>query len=125
MARRAILAAVVALAGVACGSPSSPDIGPCSTGVNGCTSFTPTSTITFTSFAYSPRCSQVTANTPVTFSGDFSFHPLSQICGPVDAIPHTTSGTSLTVTFTTPGTYGFWCDAHHNVDMAGAIQVVP
>ena len=24
---------------------------------------------------------------PITFSGDFTFHPLSETCGPVDAIP--------------------------------------
>ncbi len=125
MNRSAILAAVLALS--ACGGSSSPGmIGPCGAGVNGCTTFTPTSTITFTSFAYTPRCAQVTANTPVTFSGDFSVHPLSQTCGPVDAIPHTTGGGPLTVTFTNTGLYGYQCDAHHATnDMVGAIQVVP
>jgi plastocyanin len=93
-----------------------------------CTGFPPppTSTITFADFAYSPKCAQVRAGSSVTFEGDFTRHPLSETCGPVGAIPPTATGTSLSVTFTTIGIYGYQCDAHHATeDMVGAIQVVP
>jgi plastocyanin len=132
MKNAAIVSVLAALA--ACGGSSSgPGMtGPCSSVVNGCAAADYADhtggpfTITFTSYAYTPRCTKVSAGQPITFSGDFGFHPLSETCGPVDAIQHTAGGTSQTVTFATAGTYGFWCDAHHAFDdMAGAIEVVP
>lgn len=131
MTRSAFILALATLS--ACGSSSSSDnkmIGPCPSDVNGCTTFEDHTggpfTITFTDFAYTPRCTKVSVGQPITFSGDFTFHPLSETCGPVDAIPRKTSGSTETVTFTTAGTYGFQCDRHHATnDMVGAIQVVP
>jgi plastocyanin len=130
MSRSAFVAALVVLA--ACGKSNSNQMtGPCGSAVNGCATFTDltggaTATITFTSFAYTPRCAMVKVGQTVVFQGDFSFHPLSETCGPVDAIPHTTSGGTLSFSLATAGTYGYQCDAHHATnDMVGAIQVVP
>jgi plastocyanin len=125
-----MLAAVALVLGACGGTSGSGMIGPCPSPVNGCTSFTDlrgaSATITFANFAYSPKCAEVSVGEPVTFSGDFSFHPLSETCGPIDAIAHTTGGTSMTVTFTTAGTYGYQCDAHHATEnMFGAIKVDP
>jgi plastocyanin len=130
--RRAILASLLSLA--ACGGSSSdmPPGGECVAPVNGCSSYvdlrSSTATIAFggaNGAAYVPGCIEVSVGQEVTFQGDFSVHPLSQTCGPVDQIPHTGGGSSLAVTFTTPGTYGFWCDVHHGSGMEGAIEVAP
>jgi plastocyanin len=133
MARIALLVALAALSGCGGGTESTTDetpTGACEAAVHGCSAFTDISgspTVTFTSFAYSPRCAQVSAGQTVTFTGDFAFHPIQQTCGPVEEIISTASGGSLAVTFETAGTYGYWCTLHNagGSGMAGAILVVP
>jgi plastocyanin len=74
--------------------------------------------------AYAPRCLQLQAGQRVTFSGDFSLHPLRQACGPAAVI----DDFGGPFTFAAAGTYGYYCSTHGNSDgtgMAGAILVVP
>lgn len=129
MARSILAAALVAFAGCGGGSSDSGG-GPCAAPVNGCSAFTDltagTATIEFGGAhgnAYAPRCVRVKVGQVVTFSGEFGTHPLAQDCGPNQSIPDKSSGTSTTVTFATPGTWGFTCTVH--AGMTGAIDVVP
>ena len=117
-----LIAAAAALASACGGSTTTPA---------SCSSFTDlTSTTAIIEFggahgnAYVPRCAMVKVNQSVTFDGDFSVHPLSQTSGAA-VIPHTTSGTSLTFSIPTAGTYDYQCDVHHAAGMTGAIKVVP
>lgn len=138
MTRSTLVASLITLA--ACGGGGGGDAGTGSGGTvaschaiaAGCTSFIDLTggdaTIAFggaQGFAYSPKCAMVRVGQPVEFLGDFSLHPISETCGPVDAIPHNTSGTTLTVTFTTSGLYGYRCDNHFADGMVGGIQVTP
>lgn len=140
MTRSAILAAVVTLAacGGSAGSGGNTMVGACVAPVNGCASADyvdlrgGSAVITFGnsgSLTYSPRCAEVSVNQTVTFQAgsgaSFAVHPISETCGPVNAIPHTTSGTSLAVQFGTAGNYGYQCDVHFSSGMTGAIEVVP
>jgi plastocyanin len=129
MARFIVVAALVAVAGCGGGSSDSGD-GPCMAPVNGCSTFTDltagTATIEFGGALgnnYAPRCVQVKVGQPVTFSGEFGTHPLTQSCGPNQSVPSKSSGTSTTVTFASAGTWGFKCTVH--AGMNGAIDVVP
>ena len=128
-----IAAAALALLGCGDSRPAEGDgfIGACSAVVNGCAAdaFVDATggpvTIAFgvAGDTYDPRCVTVTAGQPVTFEGNFGFHPIAQTCGPVDAIPATSTGTSLTLTLT-EGTYGYRCTVHGALGMVGAIRVV-
>jgi len=122
MKRSLLTAALISLA--ACGSSSS-------TTAASCMSFTDlTATTAVINFggangnAYVPRCAMVTVNQAITFDGDFSVHPLSQTSGAA-VIPNTSSGTTLTFSIPTAGTYDYQCDVHHAGGMTGAIKVVP
>jgi plastocyanin len=78
--------------------------------------------------AYVPKCMQVKVGQTVTFSGDFSFHPLQPACGPAIPSVSPVSATEATVTFDTAGNYGYFCTRHGTAagtGMAGAIEVVP
>ena len=90
MARTALsIAAALLTACGGTGADATP-VGACGAEVNGCSVFTDltatTATIGFTSFAYTPACAEVKVGQAVTFVGDFGFHPISQTCGPVEAI---------------------------------------
>jgi plastocyanin len=135
MARLSLVAALVGIV-AACGSNSSNSKnsmgGPCSSPPNGCSSFTDltggTAAIAFgggLGLEYSPRCAEVKVGQPVTFTGDFSVHPIAQTCGPNESIPNKSSGGSLTVTFASAGTWGYECTVHFGSGMTGAIEVVP
>lgn len=122
MTKRLLLIAAAALASACGGGSTTPAA---------CASFTDltatTATIEFGGThgnAYVPSCAMVKVNQPITFEGDFSVHPLSQTSGAA-VIPHTTSGTSLTFSIPTAGTYDYQCDNHHAAGMTGAIKVVP
>ena len=77
-------------------------------------------------------CSKIKAGQSVTWTGNFSTHPLGPFDDSVDGgVPSNsspvTSGSasgqgSVTITFPTPGTYGYWC-THHKTAMMGAIVV--
>jgi plastocyanin len=73
---------------------------------------------------YVPKCAMVKVSQPITFNGDFTTHPLSQTSGAA-AIPHTPSGTTVTFSIGTAGTYDYQCDVHHASGMTGEIKVVP
>ncbi len=83
-------------------------------------------------FDLAPSCVRVSPETAVTFSGDFSFHPLvgGTVVGMVltpDAaspVPSTSTGTTAVVSTATPGAYGFYCASHPEA-MQGVIYVVP
>lgn len=76
---------------------------------------------------YSPRCLRIKLGQSVTFSGNFSGHPLAQACGPTRVVS-ATSGNSATFGFTEGlGSYGFYCEMHGSstgAGMTGAIEVV-
>ena len=83
-------------------------------------------------FDLAPSCVRVSPGTVVTFSGNFSLHPLvgGTVVGMVltpDAaspVPSTSTGTTAEVSTATPGAYGYYCVAHP-VAMQGVIYVVP
>lgn len=94
-----------------------------------------TTTISFsgTAAAYTPNCVKVSAGTSVTFTGDFSTHPLepSALRGTLTGNPITTTGglpdggTSKSFTFPTPGFFAYYCDVHGPSDSgAGMVGVV-
>jgi plastocyanin len=76
---------------------------------------------------YSPACVKVKKGTMVTFSGNFTSHPLSGGDGgtkdPTSPIAETTTGMSATFTMSTAGTFGFFCEIHQSLGMQGAIYV--
>jgi plastocyanin len=78
---------------------------------------------------YGPKCARVRFGQTVTFSGsDFSGHPLTQACGPVNNVVLARQGSSFSVTFDRGlGVYGYYCTQHGSVSgsgMSGAIEVV-
>jgi plastocyanin len=87
-------------------------------------------TITFPAgggFSYAPSCLKVPAGTTVTFSGDFSSHPLKPSTrGDATSNPITSksSGSSATFTFSTRGFYPYYCGYHGSdsgVAMSGVV----
>lgn len=76
---------------------------------------------------YTNNCIKVKAGTTkVTFTGSFQSHPLEPNGGdtPTQIPTLQRTGTTLDITFTTAGTFGYECNIHPGV-MYGAIQVVP
>ncbi len=101
---------------------------------NGCTDFKDATSIAFggdLANTYSPACARVSAGATVTWSGDFSAHFL--VGGSADSegehpdsaspIKRTTTGTSVKVTFSDPGTYPYFCEQHGTMGMVGAVLV--
>jgi plastocyanin len=86
-----------------------------------------------TTFRFSPACVRVSKGTHITWSGEFSVHPLQ--AGRVNAstgvatvsttspIHHETSGTHATFTFGKTGTFGYYCTRHYRLGMKGAVFV--
>lgn len=75
---------------------------------------------------YTNNCIKVKVGTKVTFAGSFALHPLEPNGGDVPTpIPaQQTSGTTLDITMSSAGTFGYECNFHPGT-MFGAIQVVP
>jgi plastocyanin len=76
-------------------------------------------------FTYSPNCIKIHSGTTVTFSGDFSSHPLAtETCSPTAFTP---PGSGITTKTFTPsvGVYNYFCQIHTSIGMKGVIQVVP
>ncbi len=86
--------------------------------------------------AYSPKCLSIAAGQRVTFFGDttqgsdFTVHPLRP--GGADGtdpgaagnpIAAQVGGSTYTVVFPGPGTYGYFCQEHQAMGMYGAVQV--
>jgi plastocyanin len=81
---------------------------------------------------YAPRCLRVSAGTAVTFSGDFTVHPLvgglvaagmKQPAGAGPFFPTTMLGASKEFVLDAPGEHGFYCDSHALEGMKGAVFV--
>jgi plastocyanin len=91
------------------------------------TVFTGNATITFTYPSYTPSCSNIPVGASVTFSGDFSAHPLRGGIAPTEdpssPITNTSSGSTATFTFSNSGIYPFFCFYHWSFGMVGAIYV--
>lgn len=84
--------------------------------------------IAFTFSMYTPKCMKIKVGQSVTFSGDFTAHPLAQSCGPAADVITNGTGSSKTVTFSTAGDYGYYCQIHgaaNGSGMAGSITVIP
>jgi plastocyanin len=123
--------------GVAAEKGASADSTPagCAISYAGCSSYqdatsnNPTITFGTGGNIYDPKCVKVKVGQSVTFSGTFAVHPLAQAsCAPAQTITSTSSGTTATFTFNTPGVYGFYCTVHgtpQGTGMAGSIMVVP
>ena len=78
--------------------------------------------IAFADFSYSPASATAAVGDTATFSGDFTRHPLVWSGGQFTS---TTTGTSRQFTFTTPGTYSYYCAVHVDTrGMKGVITVV-
>lgn len=80
--------------------------------------------------AYWPNCIKVDAGTAVTFSGGFSDHPfgVASTTDPGNPAMDTFTGTSATFTYSTAGTFGYYCYYHGTPTgqgMCGAVYVVP
>lgn len=79
------------------------------------------------------RCIKIKAGQDVRFNGSFSVHPLREAGGTTPnpfagaaqlvSNPGLTGQEFTTISFSTPGTYGYVCSFHPN--MTGAVQVVP
>ncbi len=72
------------------------------------------------------HCSKIKVGNTVKFTGSFTSHPLVNFGGDTPnpiAGSGTPDGGSVTITFTTPGTFGYHCD-NHSI-MIGAFVVVP
>lgn len=110
-----------------------PDAGACHTQFAGCATFDEADAgdggalVTFSDFAYAPKCLRVKVGQTVTFQGDFMRHPLRQACGPV-VVFDDMMGTRTSLTPALAGTYGYYCLDHGNTNgdvMSGAVLVVP
>ena len=91
-------------------------------------------TVVFDPFQYTPRCILISAGQTITFTGDFSSHPLVggiaegafKTPDPQSPIGTTNNGSSKPVQFLSMGTYPFYCDMHVlQYAMAGAVFVDP
>jgi len=73
---------------------------------------------------FSPNCMSIKAGQTVTWNGDFTDHPLEPTTANSNPIMDVVSGTTASVTFPSPGVFGYDCANHPSI-MLGAIQVVP
>ncbi len=91
-----------------------------------------TRTVIFTLPTYTPKCARIAAGQSVTFSGTFSFHPLTPgvppgqtgTASPSNPITVTNTGTTASFTFPTAGFYPYYCANHASMGMVGVIQVM-
>ena len=94
--------------------------------VNGCTTYadeTAAGGAIAWDFNVTPKCVKVKVGQTVTWTGDFSIHPLAAFNGDTPNPITTGSGGTSKITFPTAGTFGFHCLVHPA--MLGAVQVVP
>jgi plastocyanin len=72
---------------------------------------------------YAPNCITIKAGQSVTWTSDFTDHPLDVNGGSTPTpITLTSSGSTVTFAFPSVGTYGYQCDAHPGI-MFGAVYV--
>ena len=117
------------------GCDAGPALGACAAAYAGCSSYVDLTAaganVVFGGTqgdTYSPACILIRSGQTVTFSGDFTAHPLNESCGPSSVFQEVSQGSTASFTFCATGTYGYYCRNHGTVSgngMAGAIQVVP
>jgi plastocyanin len=111
------------------GNPSFMAVAPCNAESDYMTGTMVTFPMSATNVSYSPKCLRVLAGATVTFSGEFSEHPLAPSTkrGTLTGSPitSTTSGSSKGFVFPTPGFYAYYCTVHGPSDgAAGMVGVV-
>ena len=116
-------------AGTGGSSPNFMAVAPCNAESDYMTGTTVAFPMTPTNFSYSPKCLKIPAGTTVAFDGDFATHPLAPSThrGTLTGSPitSTTSGTTKSFAFATPGTYAYFCTVHGPSDGgAGMVGVV-
>lgn len=96
--------------------------------LNGCTDSTfmdntgGNATLTWDQSQSFPMCITIAAGARVTWNGPLSVHPLAAFGGDMPSpIMTTSSGTTATFTFASPGNFGFHCQVHSS--MKGVIRV--
>jgi plastocyanin len=110
------------------------DTGTTGTPLNGCETFVAASAIAFAGTSYTPNCVQIAAGGMVTFTGDFTMHPLRPGRAPSrpatdnpsaepNPITNTDTGATMSFTFPTAGDYGFYCNVHQSLGMYGVVRV--
>lgn len=81
---------------------------------------------------YTPACVLINAGQDVVFTANFAAHPLrggavinsTPVVDPSSPIPPTDAGNGgIRVNFATAGSYGYYCEAHVDFGMYGAIFV--
>ena len=103
--------------------------------INGCTTFTDMTasggTITGPSGAlpsqYTPNCVHIKVGQSVTWTSDFTNHPLVPTAGvgsTGNPITATSTGTTVTIAFPSAGTFAYNCGIH-STTMLGAVEVTP
>lgn len=83
--------------------------------------------------SFTPKCLRIAAGQSVAFDGSFTAHPIApgnpedhQAGSPDSPITATTSGSSVTFTFPSAGTFPYYCMLHgfgDGMGMAGVIHV--
>jgi plastocyanin len=85
-------------------------------------------------FDYAPECIAVSPGTTVRFQGGtFDFHPLvgGEIVNgtpqpdPASPFGRTTTGTTKSFALPSPGVFPYYCDNHYQLQMWGAVVVLP
>jgi plastocyanin len=87
----------------------------------------------FFGFSYSPACIKVKVGTNVAWNGPFFSHPMTPFATlgtQPNPIPPTSNGDSMTHTFQSTGSFGYYCTLHGgeseaSAGMCGAVFVVP
>jgi plastocyanin len=82
---------------------------------------------------YRPRCFIVSVGTRITFEGNFKAHPLvgGEISGgtgipdPTSPFDYTNSGSTVSFTLGAAGDFPYYCETHIDLNMFGAVFVVP
>ena len=83
--------------------------------------------ITFVCCSYNPTVATITVGASVSWSGDFTFHPLRQVEGPTSDVPvpggfANSTGTFYSVQFNTPGTFYYQCAVHGLAQFGGTMR---
>lgn len=86
--------------------------------------------VMFNGGTYTPACLKIKVGQTVTWSGDFTLHPLvpGQFGGgnqPGNPIMATSTGNTMMATFGAAGDFGYYCANHAPGGMMGAIYVIP
>jgi plastocyanin len=103
--------------------------------INGCTTYTDMTAsggtiagpTTATAAQYSPNCVHIKVGQSVTWTSDFTNHPLvptSGVGSSGNPITATSTGSTVTFAFPAAGTFAYNCGIH-STTMLGAVEVTP